>query len=85
MVGLRQRGSWQPSPGWVRFLLQVVVATALLGVFLAWSAGAVPWVDLRAQALQRVLLLGAVLAAGAVIYFGALWVTGVKLRQFMAR
>jgi hypothetical protein len=26
-----------------------------------------------------------VLAAGAVIYFGALWVTGVKLRQFMAR
>jgi len=85
MVGLRQRGSWQPSPGWVRFLLQVGVATALLGAFLAWSAGAVPWVDLRAQALQRVLLLGAVLAAGAVIYFGALGVAGVKLRQFMAR
>jgi putative peptidoglycan lipid II flippase len=69
----------------VRFLLQVVGATALLTVFLAWSAGAVSWVDLRAQPLQRVGLLATVLAAAAVIYFGALWAAGVKLRQFVAR
>jgi putative peptidoglycan lipid II flippase len=85
LIGLRKQGSWQPSPGWVRFLLQVVGATALLTVFLAWSAGAVSWVDLRAQPLQRVGLLAAVLAAAAVIYFGALWAAGVKLRQFVAR
>jgi putative peptidoglycan lipid II flippase len=85
LIGLRKQGSWQPSPGWVRFLLQVVGATALLTVFLAWSAGAVSWVDLRAQPLQRVGLLATVLAAAAVIYFGALWAAGVKLRQFVAR
>jgi putative peptidoglycan lipid II flippase len=85
LIGLRKQGSWQPSPGWVRFLLQVVGATALLTVFLSWSAGAVSWVDLRAQPLQRVGLLAAVLAGAAVIYFGALWAAGVKLRQFVAR
>ena len=85
LVGLRKRGSWQPSPGWGRFLMQVVGATALLTVFLAWSEGAIAWVDLRAQALQRVGLLAAVLAGGALIYFGALWAAGVKLRQFVAR
>ncbi len=85
LVGLRRRGSWLPSAGWIRFLVQVVGATALLSVFLAWSAGVLPWVELRAQPLQRVGWLGAVLAAGALIYFGALWATGVKLRQFVAR
>jgi putative peptidoglycan lipid II flippase len=85
LVGLRRRGSWQPSPGWIRFLLQVVVATALLGVFLAWSAGVLPWVDLRAQPVARVGWLAAVLAGGALIYFGSLRVTGVKLRQFVGR
>jgi putative peptidoglycan lipid II flippase len=85
LAGLRRRGSWVPSPGWGRFLVQVVVATALLSVFLAWSAGALPWVDLRAQPFQRVGWLGAVLAGGALIYFGALWAAGVKLRQFVAR
>jgi putative peptidoglycan lipid II flippase len=72
LAGLRRRGSWVPSPGWGRFLVQVVVATALLSVF-------------RAQPFQRVGWLGAVLAGGALIYFGALWAAGVKLRQFVAR
>ncbi len=85
LVGLHRRGSWQPSPGWIRFLVQVVVATALLGVFLAWSAGVLPWVDLRAQPLARIGWLAAVLAGGALIYFGSLRVTGVKLRQFVGR
>ena len=85
MVGLRQQGSWLPSPGWPRFLMQVVGATALLSLFLAWSAGVLPWLDLRAQPLQRVAWLGAVLAGGALIYFGALWASGLKLRQFVAR
>jgi len=56
-----------------------------LTVFLSWSAGAVSWIDLRAQPLQRVGLLAAMLVAAAVIYFGALWAAGVKLRQFVAR
>ena len=84
LVGLYRRGSWKPSPGWVRFILQVVGATALLAVFLMWASSSFAWVELRAQALQRVGLLGAILAAAGLIYFGALWAAGVKLRQFVA-
>jgi putative peptidoglycan lipid II flippase len=85
LAGLVQRGSYQPSPGWSTFLLQVIGATALLAVFLMWGSSAFGWIALRANGLQRVALLGLMLAASAVIYFGALWAAGVKLRQFVAR
>lgn len=85
LVGLRRRGSWTPAPGWPRFLLQVLAATALLAVFLAWAAGHFPWMALRAQSLQRAALLGGLLAGSAALYFGALWAAGVKLRQFVTR
>jgi putative peptidoglycan lipid II flippase len=85
LVGLRQRGSYKPSPGWSRFLLQVTGATALMTVFLMWAAGEFAWIALRDQALARAGLLGAMLLAAAAIYFVALWSAGVKLRQFVAR
>ena len=82
---LLRTGSCEPWPSWVRVLVQGVGAPALLTVLLGWGAAEVSWVDLRAQPLQRVGLLAAVLVAAAVIYFGALWAAGVKLRQFVAR
>ncbi|HSW16408.1 MAG TPA: murein biosynthesis integral membrane protein MurJ [Ramlibacter sp.] len=85
LLGLRKRGSWKPSPGWSRFLLQVIAATALLAVFLMWASASFPWVQLRAESLKRVGLLAAMLAGAALIYFGALWAAGVKLRQFASR
>jgi putative peptidoglycan lipid II flippase len=84
LVGLRKRGSYQPSAGWARFLLQVTGATALMTVFLMWGASAFGWVALRAHPLERVGLLAAMLAASAAIYFIALWAAGVKLRQFLS-
>ncbi|AMO22037.1 murein biosynthesis integral membrane protein MurJ [Ramlibacter solisilvae] len=85
LAGLVQRGSYKPSPGWGTFLLQVIGATALLAVFLMWAASGFDWTALRVHALARVALLGLVLAGSALIYFGALWAAGVKLRQFIAR
>ncbi len=85
LVGLKKRGSWQPSAGWWRFLLQVVGATALLAVFLMWASASFDWVGLREAKWQRVGLLGGLLAGAAILYFGALWAAGVKLRQFVAR
>jgi putative peptidoglycan lipid II flippase len=82
--GLIKRGSYKPSPGWGRFLLQVTGATALLTVFLMWAAGAFEWIALRAHPLERAGLLAAMLGAAAVIYFAALWAAGLKLRQFLA-
>ncbi|MFD0666653.1 murein biosynthesis integral membrane protein MurJ [Ramlibacter sp. MAHUQ-53] len=85
LAGLRRRGSWRPSPGWGRFLLQVLAATVLLAVFLLWAGGSFDWVALRAQPGQRVATLAGLLAASGAIYFGALWVAGLKLRQLLAR
>ena len=85
LVGLMRRGSYKPAPGWGVFFLQVLAATALLAVFLLWASGAVGWVALRAAALQRIGLLAAVIFAAAAIYFVALWISGLKLRQLMRR
>jgi len=85
LVGLRRRGSWTPSPGWGRFLLQVVAATALLTVALMWAAGHFQWIALRENAVQRVALLGGLLVGSAALYFGALLAAGVNLRQFVTR
>ena len=35
--------------------------------------------------LQRIRLLAAMMAAAAVLYFGALWAAGLKLRQLLRR
>jgi putative peptidoglycan lipid II flippase len=85
LVGLHRRGSWKPSPGWWRFLLQVVAATALLTVFLLWAANSFSWTGLRAEPLLRGGLLAAMLLGAAGIYFAALWAAGLKPRQFVTR
>ena len=85
LIGLRQRGSYKPAPGWGMFLLQVLAATALLAVFLMWAAQAVSWTGLRAETFKRIGLLALVLLASAAIYFGALWATGLKVRKLMRR
>ncbi|MDI1272673.1 murein biosynthesis integral membrane protein MurJ [Polaromonas sp.] len=85
LIGLRQRGSYQPAPGWGKFALQVLAATALLAVFLLWAAQAVSWTGLRVEAFKRIGLLALVLLASGAIYFGALWATGLKVRKLMRR
>ena len=81
LVGLRQRGSYLPMPGWWMFTLQVLAASALLAVFLIWAASAVPWTHFAGAKLERVGYMALVLLASAAIYFVALWAAGMKLRK----
>ena len=85
LVGLMWRGSYKPAPGWGMFTLQVIAGSALLAVFLLWSADAVNWIDLKTSPFQRIGLLAGVLSASAAIYFVALQVSGLKLRQLIRR
>jgi len=85
LLGLMRRGSYTPGPGWGVFACQVIAASALLAVFLLWAAGSVNWTGLKSQYLQRIWLLAMVLCASAAIYFVALWVSGLKLRQMLRR
>jgi putative peptidoglycan lipid II flippase len=83
LIGLRQRGSYQPLPGWWKFMLQVVASSALLAVFLLWAASAVPWTHYQTAKLERIGLLALVLIASAAIYFVALWASGLKIRKLL--
>ena len=83
LIGLKRRGSYTPAPGWGVFALQVVAASALLAVFLLWAAGAVNWIGLKGQSLERIGLLALVLLGSAALYFVALWVSGLKVRKLL--
>jgi len=85
LIGLIRRGSYQPLPGWGRFGMQVVFASALLATFLWWAASAVSWTGLRSLYGQRIGLLSLVLLGSAVLYFSALRATGLKVRKLFGR
>ena len=85
LIALRRRGSYKPSPGWWRFVLQVVAASALLAVFLMWSSASLPWIAMKGDSWKRLGLMALVLSGSAAVYFGALWAAGVKLRQMLRR
>ncbi len=63
--------------------MQVLAASALLAVFLMWAGSAVSWTQLASDGWKRVGLLGLVLLASAVIYFTAIWASGLKLRRLL--
>ena len=85
LVGLLRRGSYQPLPGWGKFALQVVVASALVAGLLVWGAQYFDWIAMRANTWRRVGMLAAFIGAAAVLYFGSLWAMGFKLRQLLRR
>ncbi len=84
-VGLRRRGVYRAAPGWGAFAARVAGATALLGAGLAWAAHGVDWVGLRAQPGLRIALLAGVLAGSALVYFAALYASGLRVHQFVRR
>jgi len=85
LIGLLRRKTYQPEPGWGVFMLQVLLASALLAGYLLWAVQAFAWVELRSESLKRVLLLAGVLFGAAAVYLGTVWVAGLNLRQFTRR
>ncbi len=85
LVGLLRRGSYKPRPGWWRFGLQVLLSTSLLTALLWFAANHLPWVAMRQEAWLRIGWMVAILAASALLYFGVLWATGLRLKAFLKR
>ncbi len=81
---LRGHGIYQPLPGWRAFLLKVGCSVAAMGLALWFAAGPdAAW--LAGTAAARALHLAWVVALGAGIYFGALWLLGFRIKDFMHR
>jgi putative peptidoglycan lipid II flippase len=75
--GLRRQGVLTHGPGWRRLLLQVAAATVLMCAFLWWLAGSTArWIDMGTW--QRVQWMTLLVAGGAAIYFGTLWLLGLR-------
>jgi putative peptidoglycan lipid II flippase len=83
LIGLIRRGSYQPLPGWPAFAARALAATLLMSAFLLWAGRYFDW--LNTPSLPRAGLLAAVIAGAAVIYFGALMASGMRLRQMLRR
>lgn len=85
LLGLLRRGSYQPQPGWWRFGLQVLVATGLLTALLWLAAHHLSWVAMRQDAWLRVGWMLVIMVCAALLYFGVLWVMGLRLKAFLKR
>ncbi len=81
---LRRRGIYTPRPGWLRFFAKLVIALGVLAAALFAIAGpASLWT--AASLWTKVARLGWVCAAGAGVYFGALWLLGFRIADFNRR
>jgi putative peptidoglycan lipid II flippase len=78
--GLRRNGVYTPSARWKKLAPQVLAANVAMAGFLWWSAG--DWAAWSGWPLRvRLLRLALAIAGGVVVYFGVLWVTGLRYRD----
>jgi len=82
--GLRRQGVLHHAPGWRRMLGQVAVANVLMAAFLWWVAGGTQrWIDMHA--MQRAQWMTLLVVGGAGLYFGTLYVLGLRVRDLRVR
>jgi putative peptidoglycan lipid II flippase len=78
---LRKHGIYTPQSGWLVFVAKLAVALLVLALVLDALAGpAALW--LHAGLWAKVGRLAGLIAAGAVAYFGTLWLLGFRLGDF---
>ncbi|OWY39838.1 murein biosynthesis integral membrane protein MurJ [Xenophilus sp. AP218F] len=84
LIKLRQRGIYQPLPGWQSFLVKLACAIAAMAAVLLLCEWWLP-INWHGHALARVGWLSLLVAAGAAAYFTALFALGFRPRDFMRR
>ena len=73
-----------PTPGWTRFMLQLLVANGLMLWVLWWYAAPVAqWIAWDAS--KRVIELGVLVLLGAVSFFLGLVLTGARPWRLLRR
>ena len=77
---LRKEKVYQPCAGWLKLMLQVLLANGVMAVVLWWGAGDLQtWFAWGGWQRAGQLLLW--VAVGAIAYFSVLLISGVKFRQ----
>lgn len=78
---LVRRKIYQPSPGWGRFIGQLLAASSLVSGYLLFTAGEVGFWLAKPAVIRLCFLLGHV-AVAAVIYMLSLYIFGMRPGQF---
>ena len=79
--GLRREGVYRPGQGWVALILRGALASALMAGVMWWGLGDLQvWVSMGR--MDRVWQLLGWILAGALVYFSALALLGIRLRHF---
>ena len=78
--GLRKAGVYEPQPGWLRFLVILVLANAALSAIAVWLMGS-PEAWLEWQAMARISWMSLIVGAGILVYFTVLILAGLRLRH----
>lgn len=83
-TGLVRSGVLRKEVGTRRLLIQIVIASALMAIFLVMFGGSVAeW--LAASTVHRLIWISGLVAGGGAIYFASLWLMGVRVHQFRVR
>jgi putative peptidoglycan lipid II flippase len=81
---LRKQAIYQAQPGWIGYIVKVVVAVALMSAALGFAMGEAQW--WLAQSFGgRAVRLSLLVAGGVFVYFFSLWLMGFRPRQFYRR
>lgn len=81
LILLRRRGIYQPSVGWLKFIMQLIFANTMLAFYLFMIKGELSY-WLEQSALMRLLLLLAYVGIAMLIYLLSLCLAGVRPAQF---
>ncbi len=79
---LRKKNMYVPREGWNYFLLRIFIVNVLLAAWLWFGAGDLS-VWIHQTAMWRALHLAGLLSSAVIIYFAALWMVGLKLRDVL--
>lgn len=78
---LRSHKIYQPQPGWLIFLIKILIALTIMGVVLWFATGSdASW--LAGSAIARAGRLSWIVILGAFSYFAALWLLGFRITDF---
>lgn len=79
---LRLRGFYRPREGWKLFTLRISFANLLVGIWLFFGSGDLhDWVT--HHALWRISHLAFLLISAVLIYFSALWISGIRMHHLL--
>lgn len=78
---LRSHKIYQPQPGWLIFVIKILLALFIMSVVLWFTMGnTMLW--LQSDTIDRVIRLTWVVLLGATSYFASLWMLGIRFKDF---